>query len=323
MNVASKVGICYLPLEFLVQSTTKMTLTWLDFLENSSEENRLSPAEQEVLLCLQEAPGQSKYNLLTAVRNHNPDINLQSLTARLRNIYRAYSIDGVVKDKLIKLHKQLSKKFKEQQAQAQDSRRFGLTTLHSSFPLDKFVDELRHVSTSSNPSEKRVDIMQTFAPNLESMHTCLCQCLENRVTVRILLAWPYSRVASLREQVLRRYGSTSYDDKIDIRHSVIANLEILSAINKLASQSIDIRLYDTLPTMAVYRAGNTIYASPFLYGSLAVDTFQLELTIHKEKSFVANQILDDFERMWELGKEFTPRDGELWQSDLKILFSEV
>ena len=42
---------------------------------------------------------------------------------------------------------------------------------------------------------------------------------------------------------------------------------------------LEIRLYDTLPSLSLYRAGPTLLAAPFLHGALAIHTFQLELDL--------------------------------------------
>ena len=43
---------------------------------------------------------------------------------------------------------------------------------------------------------------------------------------------------------------------------------------------LEIRLYDTLPSLSLCRAGPTLLAAaPFLHGALAIHTFQLELDL--------------------------------------------
>ena len=77
--------------------------------------------------------------------------------------------------------------------------------------------------------------------------------------VRILLAWPYSVAAGLREEVLKRYAAEPLAEDFAIQGSVIANLEILEATIRVSrnSTNLEIRLYDTLPSLALYRAGSS------------------------------------------------------------------
>jgi hypothetical protein len=138
-----------------------------------------------------------------------------------------------------------------------------------------------------------------------------------------LLAWPYSEAAKLREEVLRRYAGSSIDDEINIRDRVFANLETLETIIRISgrSQPIDIKLYDTLPSLAIYRAGDYMLAAPFLHGSLAVNTFQFELKLNTANQLIANTLQNDFELMWEVARQFDPDPNRNWRNDLKILFT--
>jgi hypothetical protein len=114
----------------------------------------------------------------------------------------------------------------------------------------------------------------------------------------------------------------SFSD-LDIGDRVIANLEILEAILKKVGNTelLKIRLYDTVPSLAMYRAGNYLFAGLFLHGKLAVDTFQLELSLDAPNGFVADTLKKDFELMWNFARPFSPEPSYHWRSDLKILFT--
>jgi hypothetical protein len=153
--------------------------------------------------------------------------------------------------------------------------------------------------------------------------SALTRCLQNGVQVRILLAWPYSEAAKLREEVLRRYANSSFGDEINIRDCVIANLETLEKIIGVSGTSnlIEIKLYDTLPSLAIYRAGRYMLAAPFLHGSLAINTFQLELTLNSANQLITHTLQKDFEFMWQVARRFYPDPSQNWRNDLKILFT--
>ena len=110
---------------------------------------------------------------------------------------------------------------------------------------------------------------------------------------------------------------------LSVRHKVIENLETLSNILEnleTLSNNLEIRLYDTIPSMAIYRAGDYLLASVFFHGLLAVDTFQLELDLSK-KSVLSETIINDFNEVWEIAREFTPYPPNEWQGRLRILFN--
>jgi hypothetical protein len=173
-------------------------------------------------------------------------------------------------------------------------------------------------------NHKEVAILQTFAPNLEHYRAHLSRCLQAGVRVRILLAWPYSLAAGLREEVLKRYAAEPLAEDFAIQGSVIANLETLEATIRASrhSSNLEIRLYDTLPSLSLYRAGPTLLAAPFLHGALAIHTFQLELDLRASDPLLTGTLLNDFERMWTVARPFLPAPDRNWRNELKILFTD-
>ncbi len=199
-----------------------------------------------------------------------------------------------------------------------------LNYIYPNFPRDGFGKAIDNLINSDNSEHKQVDILQTFAPNLNDYVEHLIRCLQNGIQVRILLAWPYSEAAKLREEVLRRYANSSIGDEINIQDCVIANLETLEKIIRVSDTSkfIEIKLYDTLPSLAIYRAGHYMLAAPFLHGSLAINTFQLELTLNPANQFITQTLQKDFELMWQVARRFHPDPNQNWRNDLKILFAD-
>ena len=104
---------------------------------------------------------------------------------------------------------------------------------------------------------------------------------------------------------------------------MIANLETLEKIIRVSDTSkfIEIKLYDTLPSLAIYRAGRYMLAAPFLHGSLAINTFQLELTLNSANQLITQTLQKDFDLMWQVARRFYPAPNQNWRNDLKILFT--
>jgi hypothetical protein len=216
--------------------------------------------------------------------------------------------------------------------------RFGLSRIHAAFPTDTFaaaLERLLHNQEQAKDDDHKVDdppvenhkevaILQTFAPNLEHYRAHLSRCLQAGVRVRILLAWPYSLAAGLREEVLKRYAAEPLAEDFAIQGSVIANLETLEATIRACRHpaNLEIRLYDTLPSLSLYRAGSTLLAAPFLHGALAIHTFQLELDLRASDALLTGTLLNDFERMWTVARPFLPAPDRNWRNELKILFTD-
>lgn len=147
------------------------------------------------------------------------------MTQRLRTIYRKFNICGRG-HKLPQLQRLLAQQYQKSEP---GFSRFGLRSIHPAFPTDAFAVALDRLIQLQGESQQEVAILQTFAPNLEHYRTHLSRCLQAGVRVRILLAWPYSQAAGLREEVLKRYAAEPMAEDFAIQGSVIDNLETLEA----------------------------------------------------------------------------------------------
>jgi hypothetical protein len=123
--------------------------------------------------------------------------------------------------------------------------------------------------------------------------------------------------------VLKRYAAEPLAEDFAIQGSVIANLETLEATIRASRNpaNLEIRLYDTLTSLSLYRAGSTLLAAPFLHGALAIHTFQLELDLRASDALLTGTLLNDFERMWTVARPFLPAPDQNWRNELKILFT--
>jgi hypothetical protein len=299
-----------------------MAMSWTVFLQALGDDpaHGLTPHEMEVILCIEEKPAQSKQQLLAAYQNRWGPIEEEAFTQRLRTIYRKFKISGRG-IKLPQLQRALAQRYQQSEP---GLFRFGLRRIHDSFPAEAFAAALQRLIDEPQEEPPEVAILQTFAPNLGHYRTHLGRCLEAGVRVRILLAWPYSRAADLREEVLKRYADELLPEDFAIQGSVIANLEILETILRASpnAANLEIRLYDTLPSLALYRAGSTLLAAPFLHGALAIHTFQLELDLRASDALLTGTLLNDFKRMWTVARPFRPAPDRNWRSALKILFTD-
>jgi hypothetical protein len=301
-------------------------MSWSVFLQALGErqEHALTPHELEVILCLREEPGQSKQQLLEAYQCRRGPIEEEAFTQRLRTIYRKFNVSGQGY-KLPQLQRLLAQQYQQSEP---GLSRFGLRRIHAAFPTDTFAAALERLlhdqGDTQEEGQKEVAILQTFAPNLEHYRDLLSRCLQAGVRVRILLAWPYSLAAGLREAVLKRYAAEPMAEDFAIQGSVIANLDILEAMIRASRNptQLEIRLYDTLPSLALYRAGPTLLAAPFLHGALAIHTFQLELDLRASDPLLTGTLLHDFERMWTVARPFLPAPDQNWRNELKILFTD-
>ncbi len=301
-------------------------MNWQDFLETICYQYNLTPREGQVLRCLPQRPftnGQSIAKLLRLYNEKYPDEDLQdeALTQRLRGIYKKFDIQGSSSDKLHSLQKKLLGEYQEWTNKYMFFLRVGLDNIHPKFPRETFQNKLKEVIYLPDETSNQVDILQTFAPNLPYYSDQLIECIQNGVPIRILLAWPKSVAAKLREEVLRRYSKDTLVD-INIKDEVMRNLETLERVLKAVgkTQLLQIKLYDTLPSLAIYRVGNYLLTGVFLHGELAVNTFQLELNLAASDPIIIAHLTRDFEVLWNLAREFSPNPGTNWRNALEDLF---
>jgi hypothetical protein len=298
-------------------------MSWTKFLEMLCIKSELTPSETEVLMCLEPNQCPSKQELLKIYIERYSIIEDEAFTQRLKNIYKKLNITSNG-HKLPQLHKYIFNQYSQERNKDIFFSEIGLSYIYYSFPKDAFKQELERMIDSEDLENKQIDILQTFAPNLDDYYRQLIESLEHNIKVRILLAWPYSQAAKLREDVLKKYANSNIYEEIDIRDRVIANLETLEKIIKFAKNShlLELKLYDTLPSLAIYRAGNYMLVAPFLHGSLAVDTFQFELKLNSVDRLIVKTLQKDFDLMWEVARRFDPAPNQNWRNDLKILFTD-
>ncbi len=111
---------------------------------------------------------------------------------------------------------------------------------------------------------------------------------------------PDSPAAKLRSVGLE---GTFHEDRV--RVNVIYCLNVLRAIAKRlpesARSSLRASLYESLPSLSIYRVDEIALVSVFLHGRLAVDSPQIE--VHGSESLVGKTIFGEFEKLWALSQE--------------------
>lgn len=305
---------------------------WHQFLRNTAETEKLTVVEQEVFFLIKKEFRELKE--LKYLVKEKLTIGEETFKKRMRDIYIKLEIreneerfrPNKFRLLMDKLNKEFSQKLNKLIPSAILAEDIGITQIYPSFPREKFKEKLRRVITEEDVNYKKVDILQTFAPNLNDFKPELIECIRKGVSVRIVLTWPFSTVAKLREDVLNRYASVDNDESINFKHKVIENLQTLESIIKSSrlknpERLLQIRLYDTIPSIALYRAGKYLLSSYFFHGQLAINNFQLEMNLEPKNPLVIDSFQKDFDLMLKLSKDFTySLANNYWLNDLENLF---
>lgn len=169
----------------------------------------------------------------------------------------------------------------------------GVTEVHHAFPEDVFTAYL-------DSAKREVVILQTWIPNLLRFEARLEAAVNRGIRVRILLLQPTSLVVGLREEALRALQDPGTAP--DVRAGVELSLSVLASIfarTRAQRELLQVRIYNSLPAIAVYQADEHYLVSSFLHDQLAISSLQLE--INGDDTAMARQVRRELDILWKIG----------------------
>ncbi|MFF4850219.1 hypothetical protein [Streptomyces sp. NPDC001194] len=173
----------------------------------------------------------------------------------------------------------------------------GVVAVHGRFPEDVFNGFL-------GDAADELVILQTWIPNLHHLKAAMHKALvDQQVHVRILLLHPSSPVAGLRDEALRAVRDPAL--AVNVRAGVESCLAGLSQLNaELPAGSrarLRVRLYNSLPSIAVFKADQHFLVSSFLHGQLAIDSTQIE--IDGADTVMGEEVQQELSTLWSIGRD--------------------
>ncbi|UNO38451.1 hypothetical protein [Streptomyces sp. MST-110588] len=186
----------------------------------------------------------------------------------------------------------------------------GVVQVHRHFPEEKFTGLVEAAG-------REVTILQTWVPNLHWFSSALRKAIvDRRVQVRILLLHPASPVARLRDEALRTVRDPALDE--DVKASVERCLSILESIFREVPEGdrarLQVRVYNSLPSVAVYKADEHYLVSSFLHGQLAIDSTQIE--IDGGETVMGRGVQKELDMLWRVGCDVDLRD---WRASVNTI----
>ncbi len=184
----------------------------------------------------------------------------------------------------------------------------GIIAVHHHFLEDRFI---RHVE-----SAKEVTILNTWIPNLHRFEQLLIDALNRDAKVRILLLNPNSGVAQLRDEALRMVRDPTLADNVkDGVKRCLAILEsTLDVVDERRKAHLEVKLYNSLPSISVYRADAHYLVSTFFHGQLAIDSPQFE--IDGTDTVLGGQVKRELDTLWGIGEKIDLRN---WRTELDLI----
>lgn len=191
-----------------------------------------------------------------------------------------------------------------------DHRLEGLVRVRQRLPEAEFCKQIGR--------SHKVTILNTWIPNLErDLYTeAFLQALKRKTHFQILLLRP-GDIADLRNTALRISDSspptTSHDVRLGFERNMETLQQVIRQLPKENREYLQIKIYHSLPSISVYRAGDRIFAGIFFHGRLAIDSPQFE--IEGLDSLLGKYIMREVDTLWKIGRDL--HDVKNWRTTIR------
>jgi hypothetical protein len=237
------------------------------------------------------------------------------------DLFKRLKVSGNELGKLYTLHKLLVDEYLIYRQQTSIIPN-NLRNIHRNFSMEYFKARIvESIALPESEIQKEIWILQTYIPDFYSLTELLIQSIDSGIKVRILLMWPRSQFAINREQALIHYAGIP--SNFSIEEEVLRNLENLAELNysENKSSNLEIKLYDSSPTISIYRANNYILAGLFMHNNLAINSFQLEIDMNRIDNYMSDDIINEFDTICKMSRDFSLQlRNPNWRNDLRVLF---
>jgi hypothetical protein len=175
----------------------------------------------------------------------------------------------------------------------------GILQVYSSFPMGEFRQAMHRLAMSGAPQRTTgcIHILQTFIPYMQHMHQFehdVLGAIRRGCEVQVLLLDPRSHVVELRQRSLNPgYGRDS------VRQQIQSNIEHLAqqrkCLPKDARDRLELRVYNTMPSMSIYRVDDLFFLGYYFHGKLAIDGPQLKVAL---QSSMGGSLVSEHDQLW-------------------------
>ncbi|KAL7579155.1 hypothetical protein ACA910_019176 [Epithemia clementina (nom. ined.)] len=180
------------------------------------------------------------------------------------------------------------------------------TVILESFPVMK--EFCKQVETS-----KRIRLLNTWIPNIDMFYRSLITALrrDTEAELHVLLLSPHSRLSASRNRaldlcaqpVLRDYHKVGIQRTLEILKLVHDALGDDCPVLKNIQQRIQVRLFDSHPSVSLYQLDDKAYIGLYWHGRMSVSSVHFEA--HTENSFLGREAMKEFDILWECGTPVT------------------
>jgi hypothetical protein len=170
----------------------------------------------------------------------------------------------------------------------------GIVGVYRQLDHHRLADEIREGTD--------IAILNTWIPELNFLEFPLLEALAMGASVRILMLQPDSRASSMRSAGLRA-TTVAHGDRVrlGVRQCLDVLGSIASSLDDESRPRLRVRLYDSLPSIAVYSIDGRALVSVFLHGTLAVRAPQID--VRGNDSLLGAAVFGEFETLWNMAVE--------------------
>jgi hypothetical protein len=186
-----------------------------------------------------------------------------------------------------------------------DDTATGILGIHERLDLRRVADDIRAAT-------REIVILNTFIPAMTLLEEPLETALANGACARILLLHPESRAVSLRSQALP--GASSGENRVrrEIKYCLDVLADVADGLDDAGRGRLAVRVYDSLPSLALYRVDGRALVSIFVHGQTANDAPQLELG--RADSLIGRTVYRELDWLWNIAWEF--HDVRRWPQEI-------
>jgi hypothetical protein len=192
--------------------------------------------------------------------------------------------------------------------------RGGIVRVHPNLDYHLLFDYMAHAD--------EIVIANTWIPGLDILADALVDALARGTSVSILMLHPESQIAQLRSHALHDGTAEGFrQDRVGpgVRHCLDVLAAVASMVEEAERGNLRVRLYNSLPSISVYRMDDRAFISFFLHGQLVVRSVQIEVL--GENSVMGRLAAHEIETLWDIGRELddiTPWPGETQRAPRRV-----
>jgi hypothetical protein len=177
-----------------------------------------------------------------------------------------------------------------------DDPRGGIVRVHPNLDYHLLFDYMAKAD--------EIVIQNTWIPGLDILADALIDALARGTSVSILMLHPESQIAQLRSHALHDGTAEGFrQDRVGpgVRHCLDVLASISSMVDDGQRANLRVRLYNSMPSISVYRTDDRAFISFFLHGQLVVRSVQIEVL--GEDSVMGRLAAREIETLWSIGRD--------------------